>query len=141
MILMLRTNREKLVKLSVMGEVASPTIKNVYNISATGTPCILPGVGGIAYNLRVGDFACGWAADHVEPCVSTTNKENDVRSGSAANTAYNVLSCVGNQAVVASGDAKGESGTVTGKQYVFSYLMSLAFCYSLFVPSSLVIMM
>jgi hypothetical protein len=115
MILMLRTNREKLVKLSVMGEIASPTTKNVYNISATGTPCILPGVGGIAYNIRVGDFACGWEADHVEPCVSTTNKENDARSGSAANTAYNILSCVGNQAVVVSGDAKGETGTVTGK--------------------------
>jgi hypothetical protein len=112
---MLRTNREKLVKISVMGEVASPTIKNVYNISATGSPCILPGVGGITYNLRVGDFACGWAADHVEPCVSSVNKENDTRSGSAANTAYNILSCVGNQAIVASGDAKGATGTVTGK--------------------------
>ena len=112
---MLRTNREKLIKISVIGEVASPTTKNVYNISATGSPCILPGVGGITYNLRVGDPACGWEADHVEPGVSTDNKENDARSGMAANTAYNVLSCVGNQAVVASGDAKGETGTVTGK--------------------------
>jgi hypothetical protein len=112
---MLRTNREKLVKISVMGEVASPTTKNVYNISATGNPCILPGVGGITYNLRVGDPACGWEADHVEPGVSTDNKENDARSGMAANTAYNVLSCVGNQAVVASGDAKGQTGVVTGK--------------------------
>jgi hypothetical protein len=123
MISMLRTNREKLVKLSVMGEIASPTTKNVYNISATGTPCILPGVGGIVYNLRVGDFACGWEADHVEPCVSTTNKENDARSGSAANTAYNILSCVGNQAVVVSGDAKGETGTVTGKHGGVEYVL------------------
>ncbi|MGD6809776.1 MAG: DUF4438 domain-containing protein [Candidatus Bathyarchaeia archaeon] len=112
---MLRTNREKLIKISVMGEIASPTTKNVYNISATGIPCILPGVGGITYNLRVGDLACGWEADHVEPCVSTDNKENDARSGNAPNTAYNLLSCVGNQAVVASGDAKGSVGTVTGK--------------------------
>jgi len=115
MILMLRTNREKLVKLSVVGEIASPKKKNVYNISNHGVSCILPGVGGINYNLRVGDFACGWEAEHVEPCVSTTNKENDVRSGGAANTAYNILSCIGNQAVVASGDAKGQIGTVTGK--------------------------
>lgn len=98
-----------------MGEVASPTTKSVYNISATGIPCILPGVGGITYNLRVGDFACGWEADHVEPCVSTVNKESDARSGNTANTAYNLFSCVGNQAIVASGDAKGETGTVTGK--------------------------
>jgi hypothetical protein len=112
---MLRTNREKLIKISVMGEVASPTTRNVYNISATGAPCILPGVGGITYNLRVGDLACGWEADHVEPCVSTDNKENDARSGNAPNTAYNMLSCIGNQATVVSGDAKGQTGAVTGK--------------------------
>ena len=112
---MLRTNVEKLIKISVMGEIASPTIRNLYNVSATGKPIVLPGVGGITYNLRVGDPACGWEADHVEPCVSVENKENDARSGQAANTAFNVLSCVGNQATVATGNAKGARGVVTGK--------------------------
>ncbi len=112
---MLKTNVNKLIKISVMGEIASPTTRNVYNVSATGTPVILPGVGGITYNLRVGDPACGWEADHVEPGVSTDNKENDARSGITANTAYNVLSCVGNEAIVASGDGKGDKGVVTGK--------------------------
>ena len=112
---MLKTNAEKLVKISVMGEIASPTIRSVYNVSATGKPLVLPGVGGITYNIRVGDPACGWEADHVEPGVSVENKENDVRSGQAANTAFNVLSCVGNQATVATGDAKGAKGVVTGK--------------------------
>ena len=112
---MLKTNGEKLIKISVMGEIASPTIRNVYNVSATGKPLVLPGVGGITYNLRVGDPACGWEADHVEPGASAENKENDARSGRAANTAFNVLSCVGNQATVTTGDAKGAKGTVTGK--------------------------
>ena len=112
---MLKTNVEKLIKISVMGEIASPTIRNVYNVSATGKPLVLPGVGGITYNLRVGDPACGWEADHVEPGVSVENKENDARSGQAANTAFNVLSCVGNQATVATGEAKGAKGVVTGK--------------------------
>ena len=112
---MLRTNAEKLIKMSVMGEIASPTIRSVYNVSATGKPLVLPGVGGITYNLRVGDPACGWEADHVEPGVSVENKENDARSGQAANTAFNVLSCVGNKAIVVNGDAKGAEGTVTGK--------------------------
>ena len=107
---------DKLVKISVVGEVASPFVsRSVYNVSATGTPSILPGVGGITYNLRVGDPACGWEADHVEPCVSTENKENDPRNGQRANTAFNVLSCVGNEAIVATGDAKGSKGVVTGK--------------------------
>ena len=112
---MLRTNAEKLIKISVMGEIASPTIRSVYNVSATGKPMVLPGVGGITYNLRVGDRACGWEADHVEPGVSAENKENDARSGQAANTAFNVLSCVGNRATVGSGGGKGAEGVVTGK--------------------------
>lgn len=112
---MLKTNVERLIKISVMGEIASPTMRNVYNVSATGAPVVLPGVGGITYNLRVGDAACGWEADHVEPGVSVDNKESDARSGMAANTAFNVLSCVGNEAIVASGDGKGAKGTVTGK--------------------------
>jgi hypothetical protein len=113
---MLRTNVDKLVKISVVGEVASPVFgRGIYNISAEGVPMVLPGVGGITYNVRVGDPACGWEADHVEPGVSIENKENDPRFGQGANTALNVLSCVGNEAVVVSGDAKGARGVVTGK--------------------------
>ncbi len=113
---MLKTNADKLIKLSVMGEISSPIVsKSIYRISANGIPVILPGVGGITYNLRVGDFACGWEADHVEPGVSVENKENDSRFGNAANIAFNVFSCIGNRAIVVSGDAKGSRGVVTGK--------------------------
>lgn len=112
---MLKTNVEKLIKISVVGEIASPTIRIPYTVSATGKPTILPGVGGITYNLRIGDLACGWEADHVEPGVSIENKENDSRLGQAANTALNVLSCVGNKVRVVTGDGKGAEGFVTGK--------------------------
>jgi Domain of unknown function (DUF4438), N-terminal/Domain of unknown function (DUF4438), C-terminal len=112
---MLKTNENKLVKISVTGEVVSPTLRDVYRISADGKPIVLPGVGGITYNVRVGDLASGWQADHVEPGISVENKENDPRSGQAPNTAFNVLSCVGNEATVITGDAKGSKGIVTGK--------------------------
>lgn len=112
---MLKTNIDKLVKISVVGEAVSPTFRNVYKISAQGKPTVLPGVGGITYNIRVGDPACGWEADHVEPGVSIENKENDVRYGQGANTALNVLSCVGNDATIVTGEAKGAKGIVTGK--------------------------
>jgi hypothetical protein len=113
---MTRTNVDKLVKISVVGEVVSPLIgRSVYNVSAEGNPVVLPGVGGITYNVRVGDPACGWQADHVEPGVSVENKENDPRFGQGANAAFNVLSCVGNEAKVVTGDAKGAIGVVTGK--------------------------
>jgi len=108
---MLKTNVDKLVKISVLGEVSSPVFaRSPYRISADGMPLVLPGVGGITYNIRVGDPAAGWEADHVEPGVSIKNKESD-----DANTGLNVLACVGNEAVVVSGDAKGSRGIVTGK--------------------------
>jgi len=58
-----------------MGEVVSPIVsKSAYKISSDGRPVVLPGVGGITYNVRVGDPASGWEADHVEPGVSVENK-------------------------------------------------------------------
>jgi len=66
--------------------------------------------GGITYNVRVGDLAVGWAADQVEPGVSVKHKESE-----DANRALNILACVGNEAIVVSGDAKGDRGVVTGK--------------------------
>jgi len=113
---LLRTNVDRLVKLSVVGEAVSPLVnRNIYAISPQGEPVILPSLGGITYNVRVGDSACGWQADHVEPGVSVENRENDPRSGLGANVALNVLTCVGNEAAVKTGDAKGAKGVVTGK--------------------------
>lgn len=112
---MLRVNVDKLVRISVVGEVSSPVFRSPYRISADGTPMVLPGVGGITYNIRVGDPAVGWEADHVEPGVSVKNKEKDEGLPGGANIALNTLACVGNEAAVASGDAKGSKGVVTGK--------------------------
>jgi len=105
---MIRTNIEKLVKVSVLGEISSPTT-SPYRVSADGQPMVLPGTGGITYNIRVGDLATGWQADHVEPAVSMKNKDGRPNDG------LNTLACVGNEATVVSGDAKGEKGVVTAK--------------------------
>jgi hypothetical protein len=105
---MIRTNLDKLVKVSVMGEISSPAT-SPYRISADGRPLVLPGTGGITYNIRVGDLATGWEADHVEPAVSMKSEK------AGPNAGLNTLACVGNEAAVASGDAKGEKGVVTAK--------------------------
>ncbi|RKY03226.1 DUF4438 domain-containing protein [Candidatus Poribacteria bacterium] len=105
---MIRTNADKLVKISVYGEISHPTVRP-YRISADGEPVALPATGGITYNVRVGDPAVGWEADHVEPGVSIKNPN------SSANDGLNTLACVGNEAVVVSGDAKGSRGVVVGK--------------------------
>ncbi|RLI38057.1 DUF4438 domain-containing protein [Candidatus Bathyarchaeota archaeon] len=112
----MKTNVDNLVKISVIGEVPSPVFgRSPYRISHDGQPMVFPGVGGITYNVRVGDLAVGWMADHVEPGVSIENKEKEARFPHGPNYALNVLSCVGNEAVVVTGDAKGDKGVVTGK--------------------------
>ncbi|MCP5006349.1 MAG: DUF4438 domain-containing protein [Planctomycetes bacterium] len=112
---MIKTNKSKLVIQSVVGQVSSPTFsRNPYVISAEGRPLVLPSVGGITYNIRVGDPAIGWAADHVEPGVSITNAEKSIGNWSP-NAGLNTLACAGNEAKIISGDAKGAKGTVFGK--------------------------
>jgi len=122
---MLKTNKDKLVKMSVIGEVVSPTVgASIYRVSADGEPMILPGVGGITYNVRVGDLATGWMADHVEPGVSLENRVSDSRMPHAQSRALNVLSCIGNEATVVKGDAKGEKGVVVGKHGGIEHVMT-----------------
>lgn len=106
----METNEKNLVEMSVIGEVSSPQGgSSPYSITPDGKPKVLPGIGGITYNVKVGDNAIQWEADHVEPCVSVKNKDRD------ENGALNLLSCIGNTARVITGDAKGSTGVVTGK--------------------------
>ena len=124
MIKLIKTNKDKIVKISVIGEVVSPVISDaVYKVTADGEPVILPGVGGITYNIRVGDPAVGWMADHVEPGVSIENRVSDKRFPTGQSRALNVLSCIGNEATVVSGDAKGERGIVVGKHGGIEHVM------------------
>lgn len=121
---MLRTNQEQLVMISVIGEVVSPVIGSaIYKVSADGEPMILPGVGGITYNIRVGDKASGWMADHVEPGVSLENRTSDSRIPRGQSRALNVLSCIGNEALIVKGDAKGGKGIVVGKHGGIEHVM------------------
>ncbi|OWZ84904.1 DUF4438 domain-containing protein [Natranaerobius trueperi] len=105
---MIKTNRDNLVKLGVQGNIAPPKT-GPYRINNEGWADTLPGVGGITYNVNVGSPAIGWVADHVEPGVSIKLKEEQDNSG------LQTFACVGNEAVVISGAAKGRKGVVTGK--------------------------
>ncbi len=115
----LATNAERLVKLSALGQISSPRYdtRSPYRISHDGQPRVLPGTGGITYNVRVGDRIHGLVGDHVEPCVSLKHPEETTNGG------LNVLACVGNEAVVSSGSAKGAKGIVTGKHGGIEHVM------------------
>jgi hypothetical protein len=113
----LKLNIDKLVKVAVIGEVASPVLRQGYQVSHDGKAFNLPSIGGITYNVKIGDPVRGWVGDHIEPGVSTYNKEGkgsgDIRY-TTENFGYNALSSIGNEAILISGKAKGKKGIVTG---------------------------
>lgn len=113
---MLKTNKDKVVKWSVQGKVHHPLGGN-YRITHEGIPMVLPATGGISYNVKVGDCAFGWAGDHVEPGVSIRNENT------TENAALTTFACIGNEAKVVSGDAKGAKGYVTGMHGGIEHVM------------------
>lgn len=103
----MKTNVTHLVKQSVQGMIRHPKFGG-YRVDLEGRPYVIPATGGITYNVAVGDPAFGLAGDHVEPGVSLYHPEED------SSGALNGLSCIGNQAIVVTGEAKGKTGFVTG---------------------------
>ncbi len=114
----LTLNTDKLVTVSVMGRIASPGFPGLpaspYLLSSEGEAFLLPMFGGIVYNVSVGDSAYGWLADTIHPGISIHLKDD------RGNRGLNIYACVGNEAIVMTGDAKGERGIVTGKSGRFS---------------------
>lgn len=115
--MMLRTNRDKLPIISVEGRVAHPSYNGRGYYDPDGQMDFLVGTGGIAYNAKIGDNAIDWAADHLEPGVTTKNPVDSF------NNAYTTYACIGNRAEVISGEAKGAVGLVTGKHGGVEHLM------------------
>lgn len=114
----IRTNRAELVMTAVLGEAAPALINSgIYDVSVDGEPLVVPSVGGINPNVRIGDSAFGFMADHIEPGVSARHVDDRINLG------FCVMSCIGNEAVVMSGDAKGERGCVTGKHGGVEHVM------------------
>jgi hypothetical protein len=109
--MMIETNKDKLLKIAVMGEIV-PSGSSGYRPTWNGVPKLSLGMGGIKYNLRVGDPCYGWASgDHVEPGVTIRGKERP----SPSQCALALLACIGNEAKLVSGEAKGEKGVFTGR--------------------------
>ena len=108
---MVESNKDKLLKIAVQGEIVSPA-STTYRAQWDGQPKLSVGMGGIKYNLKVGDPCFGWASgDHVEPGVTIRGKEKPVPS----QCALALLACIGNEATVISGEAKGDKGVFTGR--------------------------
>ena len=106
---MIKTNKDRLVIQSVQGKIHSPAVaNNPYRIDREGLAHILPATGGISYNVKIGDSCMKWVGDHIEPGVSIKNDDR------AENNALMLLACIGNEAKVITGEAKGAKGFVNG---------------------------
>jgi len=107
----LRTNEDRLVMFAVQGMPAPPLSPSGWRTTHEGRLNQWPGVGGITYNVKIGDSAYGWQGDHVEPGVSTIGGPN---RASDPNRSFNLFSCVGNEAIIITGEARSEKGVVVG---------------------------
>lgn len=106
----MRTNADQLVELAVAGCITAPSFRRGPFIPDNdGLSVVRPGMFGYVYNVRVGDPAFGWQADHVEPGASIDHSDDGVHH------ALHYLCCMGNRAVVTSGLAAGAEGTVVGE--------------------------
>ncbi len=95
---MLNTNQEQLIEMLLQGVSSTP----IFTQSASAAK----GPGGMALNLKVGDSVFGWAVDHAAPCVSIVS--------SRSQSPLPLLACLGNEARILSGEAKGTRGIITG---------------------------
>lgn len=108
---MIKTNKNKLLEIGVIGEVTHPAVDVRYVNNWDGAPSVGVGQGGIVYNVKPGDSCFGWASgEKVEPGVSVDGIGNDRAKGSFRN-----FTCVGNPAKIVKGEAKGKEGVVVGK--------------------------
>ena len=85
-----------------------------YRLDSDGIPFLLPTWGSIVHNVSVGDSAFGWEADCIHPGVSIKYPSE------GGNRGLNILSCVGNEAIIMNGEAKNSAGFVSGKSGRFS---------------------
>lgn len=109
----LKTNQNQLVQLKLQGSVIPPLAFG-WEVDRTGRGMMLPCVGGITLNIRVGDSVYAFVGDHLEPGVSCiAGSFSDKRTGNP-NSGFNIYSCIGNEVAILGGAAKGKKGIVTG---------------------------
>jgi hypothetical protein len=110
---MLKTNDKQLVEFALQGNPIPPLCFGL-EVTREGRGKMYPSVGGITYNVKTGDSVFGFEADHVEPGVSCIAGSFSDRRTANPNLSFNAYSCIGNEAVILSGAAKGKKGVVTG---------------------------
>lgn len=101
-----RTNKDRLLTIALRGTVAPSFVTNFYQTTWDGKAKFALGIGGINYELKLGEKVFGWAGvDRATMGVATIGDQ----------TSWNTFASVGNEVTVLGGDARGEKGVVIGK--------------------------
>jgi len=107
----LKTNKDELITTAVQA-VVQPAGSWGYSTTYDGKPKLSIGMASINYTVSLGDATYGWAsADHVEPDVTIQGRDKP----RASECAIAILACIGNEAKVISGEAKGTKGMYIGR--------------------------
>ncbi|MDI6846467.1 MAG: DUF4438 domain-containing protein, partial [Candidatus Saccharicenans sp.] len=107
----IRTNKDELLTIAVEGVVQPSSALN-YSPGFDGKPRLGIGMASINYSVSYGDTTYGWAeADHVEPDVTIQGRDRQ----NPMETALAILACIGNEAIVVSGEARGGRGIYIGR--------------------------
>ena len=107
----LKLNSDSLIVTAVEG-VVQPTYAPDYSVTYDGKPWLDLGMASINYRVSLGDTVYGWAqGDHVEPDVTIQGRDRP----SPSECALAVLACIGNEAEVVSGEARGAKGYYIGR--------------------------
>jgi hypothetical protein len=107
----IKTNKEKVLMTAVQGRIAAPQPSRSYITTWDGRPKFAIGIGGINYNLKLGDRVFGWAAADRATVGVAAEAVEEGRSGGA----WNTCTAIGNEVKILSGKASGEKGVVIGK--------------------------
>jgi len=102
----IRTNKDKLLTIAVQGRIAPTKIATSYTTTWDGKAKLAIGVGGINYELKLGEKIFGWASsDRATMGVATTGEGG----------AWRNYTSIGNEVKILGGEARGEKGVVIGK--------------------------
>jgi hypothetical protein len=104
------TNKDKLLTVAVQGQIVPAQPSTSWVTTWDGKSKLAIGMGGINYNLKVGEKAFGWASgDRATVGVSTGGSDERTAGSWLTHTS------IGNEVRILSGAARGEKGVVVGK--------------------------
>ena len=105
------TNKDKLLTLAVQGKIAPAEPASSYSVTWDGKPKMMIGIGGINYDLKIGDKVFTAAAgDRATVGVATVAVGEGGFQG-----AYLNYTSIGNEVRILDGEARGDKGVIVGK--------------------------